>query len=436
MICHSLTVKAVINQRHFLHRDKKEGTFVVTGYIHPKFSSVAETFAAQLPVAQQAGGAALCIYHQGEKVVDIWAGTTNRQGNVWQPDTLSLSFSTTKGIVATLLHMLADRGLVEYDMPVAKYWPAFAQNGKRHVTVRQLLCHEAGLYAIRPLIQDAAEMRDWAHMLNVMEKAAPVHIPGRANGYHALTFGWLVGGLVEKVAGQPLAQVLREFLSEPLQLDGCYIGVPESELARCADLIVPEKKPRDPSRPKRPKKTPLMQQAIETGLRITGFDPDTTLQGMVPRGMAHFDWNTDASRTACIPGAGGMFNARSLAKIYAALGSQGEWQGTSLLSAARIHEMTQVQNTRRGAVIPIPMHWRLGYHRVFTTGPRTPHAFGHFGYGGSGAWCDPSRELAVGYVVNYGVGTPFGDMRLWQINSAAILAVDSLPKVLWQWVKR
>lgn len=409
---------------------------MLEGQVHPRFQSVADTFAAQLPSHNHFGGAALCIYHRGEKVVDIWAGSTNRQGHAWQPDTLSLSFSTTKGIVATLLHMLADRGQVEYDMPVAKYWPDFAQNGKRNITVRQLLCHEAGLYPIRPLINDASEMRDWSHMLSVMEKAAPVHIPGRANGYHALTFGWLVGGLVEKVAGKPLAQVLNEALVTPLRLDGCYIGVPERELARCADLIVPEKKLRDPSQPKRPKKTPLAQRVIETGLRVTGFDPDSTTQGMVPRGMARFDWNTPETRMACIPGAGGMFNARSLAKIYAALNNGGEFEGSRILSEARLREMSRVQNTRRGAVIPMPMQWRLGYHRVFTTGPRTPHAFGHFGYGGSGAWCDPSRDLAVGYVVNSGIGTPFGDMRLWQINTSTILAVDSLPKVLWQWVKR
>lgn len=411
---------------------------MIEGQVHANFQGVADTFAAQLPPLHRPGGAALCIYHRGEKVVDIWAGSINRQGNPWQPDTLSLSFSTTKGIVATLLHILADRGQVEYDMPVAKYWPDFARNGKRHVTVRQLLCHEAGLYPIRPLIADASEMRDWSHMLSIMERAAPVHIPGRANGYHALTFGWLVGGLVEKVAGKPLADVLREELVEPLQLSGSYIGVPKNEMSRCADLIVPEKKPRDPAKPpsSRPKKTPLIQRAIETGLRVTGFDPDSTTQGMVPRGMAKFDWNTEESRAACIPGAGGMFNARSLAKIYAALANGGEFAGTRILSEERIKEMSQVQNTRRGAVIPMPMHWRLGYHRVFTTGPRTPHAFGHFGYGGSGAWCDPSRELAVGYVVNYGIGTPFGDMRLWQINTSAIFAVDSLPKVLWQWVKR
>jgi CubicO group peptidase (beta-lactamase class C family) len=174
---------------------------------------------------------------------------------------------------------------------------------------------------------------------------------------------------------------------------------------------------------------------MEGGLRLTGFDPATTQDAMVPRGMARFDWNDKATRRACIPGAGGMFNARSLARIYAALGNQGELGGARLLPASAVQRIAHVQNRARGAVIPMPMHWRLGYHRVFTTGARTPHAFGHFGYGGSGAWCDPSRQLAMGYVVNYGIGTPFGDMRLWQLNTAAIRAVDGLPRMLWQWLR-
>lgn len=156
---------------------------------------------------------------------------------------------------------------------------------------------------------------------------------------------------------------------------------------------------------------------------------------MVPPGMGRFDWNARETRQACIPGAGGMFDARSLARLYALLGNDGELDGVRLLDPGAVRRFTAVQSRERGAVIPLPMHWRLGYHRVFTLGPRTPRAFGHFGYGGSGAWCDPSRGLAVGYVVNTGVGTPFGDTRLWKLNTAAIRAVDSLPALLWQWLR-
>jgi CubicO group peptidase (beta-lactamase class C family) len=404
------------------------------GYIHPDFRAVTQVFKQQLP-QHQPGGAALCIYHRGERVVDIWGGTRDRENTPWSADTLALSFSTTKGVVSTLLHILAGRGQLEYDKPVAHYWPAFGQNGKQAITVRQLLCHEAGLYPIRSVIKDAAEIRDWPHMLALMEAAQPAHRPGERNGYHALTFGWLVGGLVEKIAGKPLAQVLHDELTKPLQLDGCFIGVPADSLSHCSKLIVPEKKPRDPNVPRKPKKTNLTQEIIERGLRLSGFDPDSTVDAMVPHGMARFDWNTAETMQACIPGAGGMFNARSLAKIYAALANDGELNGVRILPPGAVGRMSTIQNTSRGAVIPLPMRWRMGYHRVFTTGPRTPQAFGHFGYGGSGAWCDPSRELAVGYVVNYGIGTPFGDTRLWKINTAAIRAVDSVPELILQWLR-
>lgn len=404
------------------------------GRVHPDFRRVAEVFLDQLP-ARGPGGGALCVYYRGECVVDVWGGTRDRQGTPWTADTLSLSFSTTKGVVATLLHILASRGQVDYDQPVAVYWPAFAQNGKGAITVRQLLCHEAGLYSIRRLIRDAGEMRDWPHMLSLIEQAAPLHAPGIGNGYHALTFGWLVGGLIEKVTGKPLGQVLEEELVVPLDLDGCHIGVPDAALARCADLILPERKPRDPNRPKRRRQPPLAQRVVTTALRLSGFDPDSVEEAMVPPGMARFDWNARETRQACIPGAGGMFDARSLARIYAMLADGGELDGRRLLAPGAVERFAQIQNTSRGAVIPLPMHWRMGYHRVFTMGPRTPRAFGHFGYGGSGAWCDPSRQLALGYVVNSGVGTPFGDTRLWKINTATIRAVDSLPALIWQWLR-
>jgi CubicO group peptidase (beta-lactamase class C family) len=190
---------------------------MLNGVVEPDFTPVVDAFLRTLPV-QSPGGAALCVYHRGQPVVDIWAGSRNRQGDPWTSDTLALSFSTTKGVVSTLLHQLADRGEVRYDAPVAHYWPAFAKNDKHRITVRHLLTHEAGLYGIRSLLTDASEMRDWEHMLHVMEQASPVHRPGQRNGYHALTYGWLVGGLIEKITGQPLAVTLKELLVDPLGL--------------------------------------------------------------------------------------------------------------------------------------------------------------------------------------------------------------------------
>lgn len=398
---------------------------MLNGFVKPGFTEVADVFRRTLP-DQRPGGASLCVYYRGEPVVDIWAGSRNRQGDAWASDTLSLSFSTTKGIISTLLHQLADQGAVSYDMPVAHYWPAFASRNKHRITVRHLLTHEAGLYGIRSLIADASEMRDWDHMLRVMESASPVHVPGQRNGYHALTYGWLVGGLIEKVTGQPLGHTLKELLADPLDLDGCHIGVPDSALERCADLIVPERKPRaaQGNASPRPVMNRVSTRVREAALALAGFDAESFQDAMIPKGMSRFDWNASETRQAVIPGAGGMFTARSLARIYSVLANNGEHERGRLLSPESIRKLSVVQSTQRGAVIPLPMRWRLGYHRVFTTGPKTPNAFGHFGYGGSGAWCDPSRDLALGYTVNFGSGSPFGDLRISRINTAVIRVVE------------
>ncbi|WP_170106974.1 serine hydrolase domain-containing protein [Agitococcus lubricus] len=395
-------------------------TYTIHGHIDPKFRAVVDVFAEQLPAAPRMGGAALTVYHRQQKVLDIWAGVANKEGNAWQADSMSISYSTTKGILSTLAHMLVDRGILQYDLPIAHYWPEFAQQGKHSISLRHVLTHEAGLYHIRSMIQDAHEMLDWPHMLEVMAQARPLHAAGARNGYHALTFGWLVGGLIEKATHAPLSETLAQLITQPLKLDGCFIGVPDSELARCTDIIGAARyKPRtNTSKPR----TPLPQQLIDKSLRWSGFNPDTTTEALLPRGMNKFYLDEARSLQACIPGANGVFTARSLAKVYAALANDGEIDGVRLLSPARVKEISRVYNRQRGDVFPMPMHWRLGYHRVFTTWPQTPHAFGHFGYGGSGAWADPSRELGVGYIVNTGSGSPFADFRLWRINTAVIKA--------------
>jgi CubicO group peptidase (beta-lactamase class C family) len=399
---------------------------MLQGTVHPAFARVAEVFEKQLP-AHRPGGAALTVYHRGQVVVDIWGGTRDKAGTPWAADTLALSYSTTKGIASTLLHIFADRHALHYDQRVAHYWPEFAQNGKGQITVRQLLCHEAGLYDIRNLIEDSQEMNDWPHMLALLEQAQPLHRPGKLNGYHGLTYGFLIGGLLEKVTGKTFAQLLNDEIAAPLQLDGCYVGLPDSEFHRAAKLIRPDPKPQSAtgSAAKKPPKTNWPALIIERALSLSGFDNESTKLGLMPKGISRYDWNSQEVLRACNPSAGGMFTARSLAKIYAMLAEGGTFEGHRYISRPTFEALSTVQNTARGAVIPIPMRWRLGYHRVFTTGPRTPNAFGHFGFGGSGAWCDPSRGIAMGYTVNSGTGSPFGDMRLARINTAVIRAAET-----------
>jgi CubicO group peptidase (beta-lactamase class C family) len=399
---------------------------MLQGTIHPDFAGVANVLRRILP-KKGPGGAAVCVYHRGEKVVDAWGGTRDDRGSPWQEDTLSISFSTTKGVASTLLHVFADRGLIDYDAPVAEYWPEFAAAGKDAVLVRHLLCHEAGLYAIRDMVEHASEMLDWQQITSRLAAAEPRHAPGTAHGYHGLTYGWLVGEVVRRVAGEkPFPELIESEIAGPLGLDGLYCGVPSDQMHRCAQLMA---RGMDGTVEERRENTRKIlagadrwrDRLAKVGIR---YDPTQTLAALVPNGMEEVDFNSDDFRAASIPAANGMFTARSLARMYACLAQGGELDGTRLLSYETLRTATQEQNRGAGKVIPISMRWRLGYHRAFALRARVPGGFGHFGFGGSGGWADPQRQLAVALTVNSGVGTPFGDTRIVRVGGAAVRAAD------------
>jgi CubicO group peptidase (beta-lactamase class C family) len=390
----------------------------LSGSVHPDFLRVAEVFAGQLP-RSGSGGAALCIYHRGEKVVDVWGGTRDASGRPWKQDTLALSYSTSKGITSTLLHICVDRGLLDYDDPVCEYWPEFASGGKQDVTVRQLLCHEAGLFDIRSLVDKAERMLDWDYMTGALAAATPCHPPGKSHGYHGFTYGWLVGELIRRVTGKPFSEVLEAELVRPLGLDGCYIGLPADQMRRRARLLLPGAFSAENDL------LPSLERYVRPLARLLSvarlpIDFASLGAALVPRGIERLDWNSDAFASVPIPAANGCFTARSLARVYALLANDGELDGVRLLRRDTVWRASEIQNRGIGRVIPVPMHWRLGYHRVPTLGTSPQNAFGHFGFGGSGAFCDPDRELAVAMTVNHGIGTPFGDLRMVRLGTAAI----------------
>ena len=392
------------------------------GTVHPDFASVARVLRRVLPRSGE-GGAAACVYHRGEPVVDIWGGTRDLVGNPWEADTVSLSYSTTKGVASTLLHVQVQKGLLDYDDPVSRHWPEFAQGGKENVTVRQLMCHEAGLYHVRWMIDHAREMLDWEHMTRTLAASPPIHEPGTAHGYHGLTYGWLVGELVQRVTGKPFGEVLQAELAAPLGLDGLFVGVPDDQMHRRAQLIPPRRQRTDPaSLQKLTARAKRVNRAFERmGVPI---DLAQTAAGLLPHGFDSLDMNSEEFSRACIPAANGMFTARSLARMYAALANDGELDGVRLLDPDVLRRATRVQNRTRDRVVPLPMHWRLGYHRVWAMRAKVERGFGHFGYGGSGAFADPARNLSVALVLNSGVGTPFGDSRVVRVGSAAVRCAD------------
>jgi len=395
---------------------------MLQGHYHPDFARVARTLERLIPRSGK-GGAAVCVYHRGEKVVDIWGGTRDEQGTPWQEDTVSLSYSTSKGVASTLLHILVDRGLADYEDPISEFWPEFGRGGKEEITLRQLLCHEAGLYDIRSMVDRATRMLDWQYMVETLADASPVHRPGSAHGYHALTYGWLVGEIVQRLTGKPYSEALETEIAKPLGLDGLYVGLPPDQAHRRAQLILPavmrsggdaierlERYARGVSR---------LTRVFSGRLELGGL-----AGALLPRGIEDLDFNSEEFVSVPIPAANGMFTARSLARMYALLAADGELDGVRLLSRETVWRASEVQNRSVGRVIPLPMHWRLGYHRVPTVGVSVPNGFGHFGFGGSGAWADPDRDLAVALTLNSGVGTPFGDLRMVRIGTAAARAAD------------
>lgn len=390
------------------------------GFSHKGYGLVAKVFARQL--RRGSGGAAIAVYHRGEPVVDLWGGRRTDE-DPWHADTVAMCFSTTKGVASTALHILADRGLVDYDEPVATYWPEFAANGKESVTVRHVLTHSAGLHRIRSLVDSGGRILDWDHMTAALANAAPAYEPGSRHGYHALTYGWLVGEIVRRVSGSGIADFVGAEIAGPLGCDGLYIGLPPTERHRVAPLgPLSLPRPGNPTLRRMEKRIGTQMGKVISALPGT-LNTRRMANALAPRNVEEALFGS-AVMDAEIPAANGFFTARSLARMYAMLAGGGELDGVRLLSAERVRIISEVQRRGRDHVLVMPMDWRLGYHRVFTTRGAVPSAFGHFGFGGSGGWADPERDLAIGFVCSRGSGTPVGDLRIMELGAAAIRAAD------------
>lgn len=387
------------------------------GFVHPDFEPVASAFRSQL--RRTTGGAAVAVYHRGELVVDLWGGRRNDEGDSWQRDTMAMCFSTTKGLTSTALHVLADRGLVSYEAPVATYWPEFAQAGKERITLRHLLSHSAGLHRIRTVIDGAYRMLDWDYMVDALARAAPAYVPGTANGYHALTYGWLVGEVVRRVSGKPLDVFVQDEVAAPLGVDGLFLGCPPAERGRVAPLEPMGHLSFGPRPVRQAQK--MMGEQVGRLASLVRFpvNPRRIINTLAPRGLEDVLSGSEVM-DASIPAVNGFFTARSLARLYAMIAEPGAADGVRLLSPETVREMGRIQSWRRDLVLVMRMRWRLGYHVVGTTRGVIDEAFGHFGFGGSGGWADPSRELSLAMVCNRGSGTPIGDMRLLQLGTAVM----------------
>lgn len=383
----------------------------INGSYDPKFQAVADVLGEQ--VEKFGGGAAICVYQDGQPVIDIWAGSKDHNGAPWEQDTIAMSFSTTKGVLMTALHVCASRGLIDYDQPVAKYWPEFAANGKENITVRQLASHQAGLYRFPRDVHFSAAL-GWRPMAEALAKQRPAHKPGRYAGYHAMTIAWLIGELVNRVSGKPIDRFIADEIAKPLDIDGLFVGVPASALPRIAPLNMPLRPRRDEtSRPKLNLRGRARRAARKQILKLMN-EQWRAFYAPGIGGMMH----KDEYHQVPIPSANGHFTARALAKMYAMLANDGELDGVRLIERDIVEKATAVQVRGPDRIIGFPMQWSLGYHRFGRNG-----AFGHFGMGGSGAWAYRPKRVAAALVHN---GNPLGIADQFRMVGVTRAVVKSL----------
>jgi CubicO group peptidase (beta-lactamase class C family) len=379
---------------------------VINGYVHPDFAQVATLLRATLR-HKRGGGAAAAVFHRGECVVDVWGGARDAPGTPWTRDTTAMSFSTTKGVVATAVHRLADRGELDVDAPVAEYWPEFKAAGKERVRVANLLDHSAGLHSLRGVVADASVLLDWDRTTGALAAAAPRYEPGTGHGYHAVTYGFLVGEVLRRVTGLTVDAVVQREIVEPLGLTGMTIGAPGEARQHVAELLTSW-----PSEDRTVRLTARLDrrgwlQPTLDAFMLDGF-PEVIASGAV--------YEVE------MPALNGCFTARSLAAMYSVLAADGSRDGLRYLSAETVRRASSVRTRQRDKVVGFPMRWRLGYHLAATSRGVRPRGFGHFGLGGSGAWADPELDLAVAMTCNRMAGTPFGDQRMARLGAAAVKA--------------
>lgn len=354
----------------------------VHGAADKHFACAVRSFASMFP-SRRFGGGALAVYLDGEPVVDVWTGWSDRRGRIpWSADTAAMVFSATKGMASTVIHRLADRGLIDYDAPVAEYWPEFGANGKSAITVRQVMRHRAGLSHLH-----GATKRDLLNHV-VMEERLAAAPPGSLLGkpaYHALTYGWLMSGLARAVTGKGMRELFREELAEPLNIDGLHLGRPPAgSSTRVAQIITPQSTIPNPAfNFVAPKIAALQLSAGFGAMYFPGMK--SVVQGDIPF--------LDAE----IPSVNGVVTARALARMYGAIANGGKIEGTQFLSRELVAGLTGRRSLRPDRNLVVPLSFHLGYHQVpFNAMP----GFGHAGLGGSLGWADPASGLAFGFVHN------------------------------------
>lgn len=343
----------------------------------PDLTASLQSLLDELTASGAETGLQVAAYYRGELVADAWSGLADpASGRPVEGDTLFTAFSATKGVTATVIHLLADAGLLDYDVPVAAYWPEFAAKGKERITLRHVLTHTAGVPHM-PRGVTPETMIDWEGMVGAIAELEPLWAPGTQTGYHGLTFGWILGEVARRATGEPFAALVRRLIEVPLGLTDLYLGVPDNELDRVATLT----------------SGPISRKPIS---------PDALLLKAIPISVSPQPrvYNRPDVRMAVLPGGGGIMTARSLAKMYASLVS--DLEGRRLMRPERLALATTLQTDRHDLVLDEPIRKGLGYFLGAQTSPMgpEPYVFGHPGAGGSLGFGDPRHGFAFALTKN------------------------------------
>ena len=379
---------------------------MVDGYCDERFIEAKKVFEESIDSGFELG-CAITMEVEGEVVLDLWGGHADLdKTKEWKEDTIVNVFSTTKGMAAICLLQLVEKGLIDLDAPVSQYWPEFAASGKETIPVRYLLCHRSGLCGVREPL-DQGSFADWELICSELAKQEPFWEPGTAHGYHAITYGHLVGEVVRRVSGKSIGKYFNDEIAMPLNLD-FWIGLPEDKFNRVTDI--------NPDKPGLLQKIlmPILSKlprslAPDPLKMLLDFTDPTTPAGAAfnnPKMSMHtgeMEANTTKWRKAEIPAANGHGTARSIAKLYGALAIGGSRDGVHVLSPETIEMARQTESDGKDLVLG-RLHTRFGLGFMLGTedvsmGPNKD-ALGHGGAGGSLGFADPDNKISLGFTMN------------------------------------
>ncbi|MGW3815207.1 serine hydrolase domain-containing protein [Streptomyces sp. NPDC005046] len=384
----------------------------VNGTVAEGFEPVREAFAGNF-AALGDRGAAVTVYRDGHKVVDLWGGTRDVDGTEpWQRGTAQIVRSATKGVAAAVLLLLAQRGHLDLDAPVGAYWPEYKARGKEHTRVRHLLAHRAGVPVLdRPLTP--AEAADLDLAAAAVAAQTPVWEPGTEHGYHAQTYSWLTGELVRRVTGRTIGRWIADEIARPLDLD-LWVGLPEAAAGRVGRVARVEALPTPGGLKTRPKRAVSEAYADPDSLTRRAFAAITPMP----------DENDPAYRAAVLPASNGIATADGLARFYAAL--IGEVDGVRLFAPETVSAARAEQSAGPDRVLVVNTRFGLGYMLHGGASPLlSPGSFGHPGRGGALGFADPESGIAFGYVTNGFRTSVTADARPQALVRAVRTVVDA-----------